>query len=257
MTDPERLSEGGTDDERRLLGAARRYQPSRRGRETALAGLGLAGTVTTAGATSFFATLAGKAVVLGIGIVVAASAVGVAYVRPMRVVPLEVSPTPPVAPSTEGLAAARPVGTAAATEAPVVLPETVASGPPVPERSPQSTAVRPSPNASRPAPPPPQANAPEAPKDTAPSLAEAMRALDASRAALRAGRPQEALATMDAHATELARSPLATQAEVVRIEALAAAGDRTRAKSRAIAFLSAHPTGLLADRVRQLVPEVP
>jgi hypothetical protein len=45
------------------------------------------------------------------------------------------------------------------------------------------------------------------------------------------------------------------EAEVLRIDALAKAGDRQAAKKRAEAFLKRHPKSLLASRVRGYLDE--
>jgi hypothetical protein len=268
MSDPERLFRSGTEREKRLLGAARRYSPSNRARETTLAALGLGATVSTAGAASFFAGWGGKALIVGVGVLVSAGAVTVARkpsastvsAPPVSSVDRPTAPRAlPSAPATEANEPA-PTAPSASALARAELVPTVES-PHEPSRSPPELVRPPTPSATisavaatvspTPSAAPSQRSAPE----LAPSLTEAIRALDEARAQLRAGNAARAVSILDTHEAELSRTPLGPQAEVVRIESLVAIGDRAKAASRARAFLAAHPSGVLAARVRQLVPE--
>lgn len=99
----------------------------------------------------------------------------------------------------------------------------------------------------------------EAPTEVAgPKLppAEALRAelaqLDAARARLASGRPDEALRLLDAYARSTPRGRLKLEAEVLRIDALAKSGRSAQAKARAQAFLARYPNSVLAARVRRI-----
>ncbi|WP_394832309.1 hypothetical protein LVJ94_37935 [Pendulispora rubella] len=86
------------------------------------------------------------------------------------------------------------------------------------------------------------------------SLLEEMALLDAARASLAAHAPARALATLDDLEHRFPKTTFREEATVLRIEALHAAGDRTRAEALARAFLEAHPKSAYARRVRSLQP---
>jgi hypothetical protein len=115
--------------------------------------------------------------------------------------------------------------------------------------------------AAPPAPPPPvdevgpnvaeRAPAAHAPRRAAASrlAAEGRAVLDARRA-LRDGRADEALRTLEAARAEYGAGALEQEREALTIEALARAGRRDLAAARAAAFLKAHPGSPHAATVR-------
>jgi TolA-binding protein len=82
------------------------------------------------------------------------------------------------------------------------------------------------------------------------ALAAELGALDAVRSALAQGDPGGALSLLDAYAKDYPRGRLELEAEVLRIDALARAGQTDLAKKRAETFLKRHPKSVLASRVR-------
>ena len=88
------------------------------------------------------------------------------------------------------------------------------------------------------------------PAARAPVSASALRAeiatLDAARTALREGDSRRALA----HLNQIAGGRLSHEATLLRVQALASAGDPTRARAVAEAFLSEHPASPFEARIR-------
>jgi len=84
-------------------------------------------------------------------------------------------------------------------------------------------------------------------------LAAELSALDAARSRLSSGDATGALAKLDDYARVYPRGRLVLEAEVLRIDALSRAGQKTQAKKRAEAFLRRHPNSVLATRVRGYV----
>jgi outer membrane protein assembly factor BamD (BamD/ComL family) len=77
-------------------------------------------------------------------------------------------------------------------------------------------------------------------------------AIDAARSALRQRRTADALALLDAYSRRFPQGTFEPEATALRIEALLP-GDRAEGARLAREFLTAHPTGPLADRVRDLL----
>jgi TolA-binding protein len=88
-----------------------------------------------------------------------------------------------------------------------------------------------------------------------PGLNEEIALLDAARAAVNAGRPTEALERLDDHSRRFPKGSLALEAEVVRVQALAAAGRSEEASRRAKRVLSRSPNSVVAARLRRYVLE--
>jgi hypothetical protein len=122
---------------------------------------------------------------------------------------------------------------------PVVEPELGA-----PRREPATAPARRAARSREPRPAVPAA--PAASDDTLTQLAE----LRAVRAALVAGATQRALSLLDAFGARYPGSPLAEEASVLRIDALADQGRRADALALAQAFLRAHPHSAYAQRLR-------
>jgi hypothetical protein len=82
------------------------------------------------------------------------------------------------------------------------------------------------------------------------TLAHELSTLDAARGMLARGDAGGALARLDRYAHAYPHGRLALEAEVLRIDALDAAGRPDAARARAQAFLDRHPHSVLAARVR-------
>jgi hypothetical protein len=136
------------------------------------------------------------------------------------------------------VAAAEPPATkpVAEDEAPVDEPEEVVEEP----------AARPAPIARRAVIAKPQAT----------SLSDEVAALDRARSRVDDD-PERALAAIDAYDRRFGKNKgtLAPEAEVLRIEALAAAGRKTEARARARSFLARHPSSPHAQRVRSVLAD--
>jgi hypothetical protein len=90
---------------------------------------------------------------------------------------------------------------------------------------------------------------------SAASLNEEVALLDKARSAVRTGRPNDALARLDEHATRFPKGSLSLEAQVLRVQALAAAGRTEEASRRAKRILSRSPNSVVAQRLRQYVIE--
>lgn len=90
-----------------------------------------------------------------------------------------------------------------------------------------------------------------APKD--PSLARERTLLDMGRTALARGDAAAALVALDTHAREFPGSQLGQEREVLAIQALASAGRRAEAQSRADAFRARYPHSPFAGVVEETV----
>jgi outer membrane protein assembly factor BamD (BamD/ComL family) len=84
-------------------------------------------------------------------------------------------------------------------------------------------------------------------------LSDEVVALDAARQALAAGDAAGALRAVDDHDRRFPGGALSPEATVVRIEALAARGDRAAAARLATEFLRSHPASPHAKRLRSLL----
>jgi TolA-binding protein len=81
-------------------------------------------------------------------------------------------------------------------------------------------------------------------------LAAEVASLESARAALASGRPGDALGALDRYGRDFPRGHLSPEAAVLRIQALATAGDRARSRALADAFLRDHPDSPYAPRLR-------
>lgn len=75
--------------------------------------------------------------------------------------------------------------------------------------------------------------------------------LEQARAELRAGRSLTAVSTLSTYGQRFPRGVLALEAEVLRIEALAAAGKTQEAAKRAQRVLERHPNSVVASRLKR------
>jgi len=71
------------------------------------------------------------------------------------------------------------------------------------------------------------------------------------QAALRGGRPAEALRLLDGQARRFPQGALVEERAASRVFALCAAGRQTEARERAAGFLQRYPDSLLGDRVKE------
>jgi hypothetical protein len=76
--------------------------------------------------------------------------------------------------------------------------------------------------------------------------------IDGARAALAGGSPARAIQILAQHDARYPRGVLVPEAQALRIEALMASGQRRRARSLARAFLAAHPSSPLAERIARV-----
>ena len=226
MNDPRRLrDEAESTVELLLLEAGATYKSSDNARARTLAALGLAGSAAVSAgamsaATSSLLSKAGWTKLLlfsGLGGVVAAP---VGYVAWQHAHPPAIRVTAPV------VAPPPPPARAVVPLEPVRSEETVAPPPAVPAPKVDSRST------------------------SASALAAELGALDAVRTRLSSGDATGALAKLDDYARVYPRGRLVLEAEVLRIDALSRAGQKTQAKKRAEAFLRKHPNSVLATRVR-------
>jgi hypothetical protein len=110
-------------------------------------------------------------------------------------------------------------------------------------------AALPQPPAEPPAEPPPlEVSAPERS-----GLAAEIRALDQARADLAAGHPERTLDALERYWRAFPSGVLGPEAAALEIDAAVASGDDQLARSRATAFVAAHPDHPLAPKVRALL----
>jgi hypothetical protein len=229
MHEPERMIAQTTSAlERALLQEGRAYRRSDALRTHTLAGLGLAGS--TGLAVSVLAWLSAKSwttkLILALSTAGLLSAVPVSYM-------LRVGNTHP-AQATSPASVRMPSPTRAAPTglvAPIAVPE------PAPARAMDSSAVVP--------PAPAQASA-----TTSSALRAELAALDAVRSTLANDDPAGALSFLAAYFRTFPRGRLRYEADVLRIAALAQAGQRDTARRYALKFLKRHPNSVLTARVR-------
>ena len=148
---------------------------------------------------------------------------------------------PPSGPSDqtapdETPAAQKPLATAAArSSAPTDPPVSTATQP---ASSPPTTAANPAP-----------------PADAASELAAEVAALRSAREALGRGQPQKCLEAVNAYFASFPRGHLSAEARLLRIEAMAAAGQRAQAAALARSMLAQSPRSPYAARLRALAGE--
>ncbi len=89
------------------------------------------------------------------------------------------------------------------------------------------------------------------------SFSAELRSLDEARAAIAAKEPARALGILDGYTARFPRGAMAPEAAVLRIEALANAGDHAAAERVAEVFLRENPGSPYAPRVRSLLGSNP
>jgi TolA-binding protein len=255
MSEPTRLLAGEASDfEKELLGSWDAEQPSDASRAKVLALVGVgAGTAAVGAAAVKIAggagSLAPKAAAVGTAAIakwalvgaVSVAAVGAAagYVHHERQVAAAAhaahAAAPPPKPAEMTLQAAPPSG----AQPPASL---------APERTSEDAPPR---NVVAPRHAPSAARAPD------PTLGDEVTALDRARRAMTDGDAAGALRRLDDYEAHFSRGALVEEAQVLRIEALLAEGDRGAAARVASRFLAAHPSSPHAARVRALLEQVP
>lgn len=248
------MSEQYDDFDRALLRAGKKAAaPTSRMRSRALsaaAAAGATGAATAATTKAAAATKIGavakatKAILLAKWTMLAAvttASIGTAvYVVETRVeknetIPVAAAVAPPVL---------KPVATPVASVAPPVAPaeEKVEA---VEEPKPVVTAVKAAPVVSA------------AKTVTVDPLREELGLVEDARRALAAGDASTALRQVDEHARRFPSGAFAVERDVIRIDALAAAGRRDEAASRARDFLAHHPGSAQARRIAKITETNP
>ncbi|MEJ7733480.1 MAG: outer membrane protein assembly factor BamD [Polyangiaceae bacterium] len=261
------LEDGGTDLERTVLRSGLDEQPPRRLLERTLTTVGVTAGVVTAAATTTGAASAAAVgakagaistawfVVKCLGIGLGAAALGAGAVR--VVTPMEttagaahgVERVANVAASAQVAALASPERAAPAADAPgdPAAPSEVPSGA---DGRPTGAGAGAGAAAGESA-----AASVAAPEARASTLAGETALIDAARKALNGGDASRALALLDQHGQEFAGGVLAQEAEILRIRALYARGDRATAATRARRFLARNPGSPHAERLRGIADE--
>ncbi|AKV04018.1 hypothetical protein AKJ09_10681 [Labilithrix luteola] len=228
--------------ERALLRAGQRERAPEGAEGRILESLGLAGpgsgTVAMGSLSTWARTWGPKGLLVSATIVVA----GFGF----KLIDHRKPPSPSVEQRSESVHVAEAVPVAAPTlaepAAPVVPSSRVEDLPAVPSAKPVAT------TSARTA-----ANRPALADESEPSLAREVELLAGARSALMGGDAPRAMGILDTHDREFASGTLMPESQVLRIEALVQAGGNerlARAGELAKAFLSVHPKGPQARRVR-------
>jgi hypothetical protein len=270
MSEPKRLSESSDNNLERVLLRAGRAQASRGARQRALVaataalattglatGTAAAGGALVKGGSAFGLKWIGVAAFVGLGAVTTVAVVEGRHTAP----PTAVHPVDD--PVTVAPAAQRVTGEPAATitgsvEVPVEVPAVTTVEAPV------DAPIQPQPSAASPLPAPRSVPAPTAvavpravPADsgttTASSIPAELATLDQARTAMAAGNPGRALAILDDYAMRFPHGSMASEATVLRIEALVKSGNPQGAQRVADSFLKFNPQSPYAARIRSLV----
>lgn len=239
MNDPERLMQRGANSfESRLLRAGRGDTVSEKSRRAILSGLGIGGATLWTGGVAAAVQKLGKGWVHTSAVRWAGAAAlsGAVLWAGVKLQQASTPPNPAAKVSVPALPAH--VVSPALTENPA--PELVAPQP-TPETPPKALVSRARSN---------RAPSPTSDKTT---LADELAVVDLARAALARKDPAQALRLLDEHARRFSPRRLDAEATVLRIEALSAASDRATASRLGQAFLSKHPQGPYARRVRSLI----
>lgn len=136
-----------------------------------------------------------------------------------------------------------------------VVPSATPSVPTSPTTTPTTTAPAPSASATTTtsATTPPSASTAAVPSASAPAtngdLTKERELLDAARAALAQGHPDDAIAAVQKHETRWPHGYLAEEREVIHIQALVTAGRRDEAGRRAASFRKTYPKSMLMPAV--------
>jgi hypothetical protein len=231
--DPERLINESTDFERELLRAGRSDAMSAESRRVILGALGVGGSLVAAGTIAAgVKASSGKGLLTALGITGAGAigAVGV-WAGLTLTEPAQV-PIPKLQPSPEPRAL-------------VIETKPAPVTPPVEVVTPDSRE-----------PPSKDAPAPRAPSTVSDPLSLELSAIESARSALARRDYARALRLLDEHRKRFPKARLMAEATVLRIEALAASGEKQAAARIGKAFLARDPNGPYARRVRSLLGEI-
>jgi hypothetical protein len=88
-----------------------------------------------------------------------------------------------------------------------------------------------------------------------PTFSDELATLDSARHAINAGEAARALSILDGYRTHFPVGVMGPEASILRVEALAKAGDHAAAERAAEGFLMSNPTSPYASRVRSLIGE--
>jgi hypothetical protein len=247
MNDPERLNQRG-DVGASLLRAARRESPpaSARKRATAAIGVAVALTASESAASVVAASAARALLVKAITSVGAVALLGgaVAVVVLPRVTGRSAPRAPERPPATRGIAerpALPAVGPLPVRAAPVA-----SATQPLPAVASDRTVAPPA-RPSVDVTPPPRVQPSVLPARA--SLGDEVAALGRAQQALESGHAGDALRLVDAFLAEVPDAHLRPEAEALRIEALAATGDRAGARSFLRVFRDTHPESPLIEHL--------
>ncbi len=234
------LDEGGTPDEIALLKASQSERAPAASRSKTLRALGLSATAVTVSATATAAIRTGIATAsAGASVltkVVGASVLGAAILGSMAAYTVHrppgssnhrvMSPVAGVAPLPESPHMPLPA---------VPIPSSVETG---------ASEVRP-----HRAPPVSSINRPFQGDD----LSQELATLQLAHEAVAANAPEEALRLLDTYRARFPRGALASEETVLRVRALLATGERTRAQALADAYAAAHPDSPYSRQLEKLV----
>lgn len=230
--DPERLINESSDFERELLRAGQSDAMSAESRRAILGALGVGGTLVAAGTIAAgIKASSGKGLLtaLGIGGISAIGAVGV----------------------WAGLSLTEPAAVSTPKVESSPLPRAPIDAKPKPEAPPPVEVVTPDALA-----PSKEAPAPRAVNKVSDALSLELSAIESARAALARRDYARALSLLDEHRRRFRKANLMAEATVLRIEALAASGEKSAAARLGKAFLARDPNGPYARRVRSLIGEI-
>jgi hypothetical protein len=251
MTDLRRWSEeGATSGELDMLRAARDRRPGAdtRARNLAKVGVGAgAALAATSGGSAAAGGLGGGAVakiVAGAVFVVAAAGATWKLAGPAQ--DAGSSQGAPVA----GSASAAVFAATAAAPAASSSPGAEASADPPPNEEPEAPLPSAAPAAPGRA---PRARSSAAAASPSGKLAAEVLALERASRALDARSPAEALRELEKYKKQFPKGSLASEQIVLRVQALLAQGDHTRAAAEADRFAAAHPDSPYARRVQDMV----
>jgi hypothetical protein len=240
MREPKRLADSPASEvEARLLQVGRSYRASLGTKTRALAAVSAAGASSSLAGAAAAQLLGSKLGMLAAaGVAVSVAATGYILSGPAAPdMPPTVVAAPPAARTPEPVqASAGPslIASPSTSQSPSPAPVEAAPARPVPENA-VTRSAKPAVRAAR----------------SAPSLQDELARLDAASALLRAGSAAQALAELDRYDRDFSPGKLQMESRVLRIEALARAGQVQRAQALADAFLKRHSASVLAARVRR------
>jgi hypothetical protein len=275
MSDPRRLLTNGSDFERNLLRSAYIDAPSSGARRRTLVALGLGIGATVSSTTAASTGVAMLVKWLGVGAIAGLIAVGAAdksglvsfsapAATPAMATPVVVSQPvdKPQAKVDEKVDAPKPSEELAEKTEKIEAPQVNAQVNAVadaPAHKLDKPADKAGVSAKPDAKPDTKPDAPvkaDAKPDPVTALSAEVALLDQAHRALSSGNPGKTLELLAQHDKDFRGGPLSIESVVLRIEALAARGDRAGAAGAANAFLASYPRSAHANRVRSVLASV-